>query len=169
MKMKRDKVFVATVFFVSCILLLTGCESLRRKFTRTKKKEESQEVVIITPRDYSAHPLPSDVLYKQYFNYWKSWNEELVTSLNDSLSHKKIVDCANQSLINLKKMATYLTDEKAKEIGVFIKKTADLKADMEANTAMLPAQMDGYKYTAERILSSVNRQFDLTRMRRYLK
>ena len=125
--------------------------------------------MIIVPRDYSAHPYPSDVMYKQYFIYWKSWNQELITSLNDYSSYKKILDCTEQAIINLKKMATYLNEVKSKELEVYIKKTEDLKAQVVASKAMPPSRMAMLRYDAERILSSVNRLFDLKKMKDNLK
>lgn len=157
------------ILIFSCIWFLTGCESLQRKFTRKRKTQETQEEMIIVPRDYSAHPFPNDVLYKQYFIYWKSWNQELVSSLNDYATYKKILDCVEQAIINLKKMSSYLKDEKAKELEVYIKKTEDLKNEVQETKAMLPYHYNSLRYKADRILSSVNRQFDLTKMKGFLK
>lgn len=160
------------VLFVLCacgVFLLTGCESLRKKFTRKKKGTEIQEVMVITPRDYSAHPLASDVLYKQYFIYWKSWNQELINGLTDGSSYKKVLDCADQSLVNIKKMETYLKEDKAKELEVYVKKTEDLKNQIMENKSLLPAFVNNLRYSAERILSSVNRLFDLSKMKDRLK
>jgi len=148
---------------------MTGCESLRKKFTRQKKSQKTEEVMIVSPRDYSAHPLPNDVLYKQYFTYWKSWNEELVTSLNDRASDKKVLDCTEQAIVNLKKMATYLNEAKARELSGYIKQTEDIKSTVLEVRGLPPAQVDSLRYKSERILSAVNRKFDLTKMRPYLK
>lgn len=165
-KRKRTLVFVV---ILSGIFMLTGCESIRKKFTRKRKDRESQDQMIIVPRDYSAHPFPSDVMYKQYFIYWKSWNQELITSLNDYSSYKKILDCVEQAIINLKKMATYLNEDKSKELEVYIKRTEDLKTQIVASKAMPPSRMTMLRYDAERILSSVNRLFDLKKMKEHLK
>ena len=168
MKTKKS-CFLSFILIFSCILVLTGCETLRKKFTRKKKRRETEEVMVITPRDYSAHPFPNDVLYKQYFVYWKSWNQELVASLNDRDSDKKILDCVEQAIINLKKMATYLKEEKAKELDVYIKKTEDLKNEIIEAKGMPPSRLNLLRYKAERILSSVNRQFDSSKMKGFLK
>mgnify|MGYP001570228857 CR=1 FL=1 len=165
----NKKTALAVVVILSFILMLTGCESLRRKFTRKRKSREPQDQMIIVPRDYSAHPFPSDVMYKQYFIYWKSWNQELITSLNDYSSYKKILDCVEQAIMNLKKMATYLNEDKSKELEAYIKKTEDLKTQVVASKTMPPSRMTMLRYDAERILSSVNRLFDLKKMKEHLK
>ncbi|HAJ56946.1 MAG TPA: hypothetical protein DCL35_04165 [Candidatus Omnitrophica bacterium] len=168
--MKRDRINHAVIVCaIVCIFLVTGCETLRKKFVRKRKKTESTEPMVIVPRDYSAHPFPSDVLYKQYFVYWKSWNQELVSSLIDKLSYKKILDCAQQSLVNLRKMKDLLADEKANELQVYIDRTQDLEARIEHAKNLPPSQMNMLKYDAERILSTVNRNFDSRKMKDHLK
>jgi len=159
-------------FIVSCcsfLLITSGCESLQRKFTRINKNKASKETMILTPRDYSAHPFPPDVLYKQYFIYWRAWNQELVTSLNDLAPYKKMKDCMGQTLSNLQKMATYLNDEKSRELGVYIKKAEDLSLRIDEAKTMPPSQKKDLRYDAERLLSNVNRKFDLTKMKPFLK
>jgi hypothetical protein len=125
--------------------------------------------MVITPRDYSANPLPSDVMYKQYFAYWKSWNQELVTSLIDRSPDKKIIDCAERSVSNLKKMAFYLQEDQAKKLDVFVKQTEELKDDLVASRAMLSIMPHQFRYRADRILSQVNREFDFRHMKDHLK
>jgi hypothetical protein len=161
--MKKRMVFLRSGVLVLAVLLtVSGCESFRRKFTRTKKRgKAAEETIIVAPRDYSAHPFPNDVMYKQYFTYWKAWNQEWVVSLNDKDSHKKIVGCAEQSLANLEKMRTYLVEEKQKELDVFVEKTRALKDEIAAHKSLMPSQYASYQYRAERVLSAVNRQFDM--------
>lgn len=168
--MKREsRYFSVTIFVVACVVLLTGCETLRKKFTRKRKQAESAEPIVIVPRDYSAHPFPNDVLYKQYFIYWKSWNQELVSSLTDMENYKKIKSCADQALTNLKKMQTYLQEDKAQEMEPYVKKTDDLRLRIERAKYLPLAQMRGLRYDAERLLSGINKKFDLSSMKDHLK
>jgi dsDNA-binding SOS-regulon protein len=168
--MKKNKISVFVIFNLCFYLLLvSGCESLQRKFTRINKNKASKETMILTPRDYSAHPFPPDVLYKQYFIYWRAWNQELITSLNDLAPYKKVKDCMGETLSNLLKMSTYLNEEKAKELGVYLKKAQDLSLRIEDAKTVPPLQKKDLRYDAERLLSNVNRKFDLTKMKPYLK
>ncbi len=168
--MKKTKKLLLIFLCVSLSsALLTGCETLRKKFTRKRKTTDNQEQVIIVPRDYNAHPFPSDVLYKQYFIYWKSWNQELITSLTDESSYRKVDDCVEQAVINLRKMSSYLDDDMAKKLGAYVKQTEDLKGDIEASRNMMSSQRNLFRYRADRILSSVNRLFDLHKMKDHLK
>ncbi|MFA5038457.1 MAG: hypothetical protein WC732_02120 [Candidatus Omnitrophota bacterium] len=163
------KKYLSVVLVVAFIVSSAGCETLRKKFIRKRKTPQSREAMIITPRDYSAHPFPNHVLYRQYFTYWKAWNQELVTALNDRASHKKVVDCMDQALINLKKMSTYLLEDKAKSLAAYIQQSEALMSRIQAVPGLPQAEAMRFRYTAERILSSVNRQFDPTDMKNHLK
>ncbi len=159
----------ALIFVIYYVFFTTGCETLRKKFTRKRKGKVQAETVVIVPRNYNEHPFPNDVLYKRYFVYWKSWNQELVESLANVENYKKIHECVLQSLSNLKKMQTYLKDEKAKELGEFISQTENLKNNVESAKNMPPARMNSLRYSADRILNRVNRQFDSKKMKDYIK
>jgi len=87
---QKEKIWQATILILSCVYLFSGCETFQRKFVRRKKSKEPQEEMVIVPRDYSAQPFSSDVMYKQYFVYWKSWNQELVEALKENAPYKKI-------------------------------------------------------------------------------
>jgi hypothetical protein len=158
----------------ACLVLLfvaqaSGCETLRKKFIRKRKTTTTKEDMIVSPRDYSAHPFPNAVMYKQYFTYWKSWNQELVTALNDKASNKKVLECIEQAGVNLKKMATYLQDKEAAALSAYIDKTDVLEARIRSMPGLPPAEGNRFRYTAERILSGINREFDPTSMKSHLK
>ncbi len=160
--MTRRMVFLRSgVLLLAVLMTLTGCEGLRRKFTRKKSRRKTQETMIVAPRDYSEHPFPNDVMYRQYFTYWKAWNQEWVASLHDHDSRKKIISCGEQTLANLEKMATYLVEEKKGELDVHIAKTRALQEDIEAHRSLLPSHYTTYRYRAQRLLRVVNRNFDM--------
>ncbi len=166
---KRMVVLRGCVLVLALVLAASGCETLRRKFTRRKRRKTAQEEMVVAPRDYSEHPFPNDVLYQQYFTYWKAWNQEWVASLTDRDAPKKIAGCGEQALVNLEKMRTYLADEKQKELDPFIEKTRLLLEENKAHPTFLPSQYGGYRYRAERILSTVNRRFDMRHVKEAIR
>lgn len=161
--------YVTACLVLMFILQASACESLRKKFTRRRKTQESNEVMIVSPRDYGAHPSPNSVMYRQYFTYWKSWNQELVAAFSDRASDKKVLDCINQAIINIRKMSTYLTEDKAAALSVHIQQTQTLQQRIQSKPGLPTAEAYRFRYTAERILSSVNREFDPTKMKAHLK
>jgi len=160
--MRQGRVFLRSgILLLAVLMTLTGCESLRRKFTRRTRRNAKQEEMIIVPRDYSEHPFPNDVLYQQYFTYWKAWNQEWIGSLNDRNSIKKILSCGEQTLANIEKMGSYLQEEKKKELDVYIEKTRALTEEIGTHKNLLPSQYTGFRYRAERLLKAVHRAFSM--------
>lgn len=161
-----------TVFIIlcCCLSLLTGCEAIRRKFTRKRKTIENKEEVVIVPRDYDEHPFPPDALYKQYFAYWKAWNQELIGSLSDpEESYKRIMSSSQQSIVNLKKMCSYLTDEKAKGLNDYVAKLEKIQAEIQKAHNLSADRRRILRYKVSRIYSCVNRDYDYTKTKNFLK
>jgi len=158
---RRMTVLRGAVLVLAFLLTLSGCEALRRKFTRTKRRSAKQEAMIVTPRDYSEHPFPNDVMYQQNFTYWKAWNQEWVASLHDQDSRKKILSCGEQALVNLEKMASYLTQEKKERLEVHVAATRALQEDIEAHRSLLPSHYAAYRDRAQRLLRVINGNFDM--------
>lgn len=167
MRCKHSLMFCIVIF--SCVCLLTGCETLRKKFTRKRKTIDNKENVVIVPRDYDEHPFSSDVLYKQYFSYWKAWNQELIQSLGDQESFKRIMSSSQQAAANLKKMSSYLTDEKAGELNVYVEKLGKIDAEIKEAHNLPSERMRVFRYKVSRIYSCVNREYDYTKIKNYLK
>lgn len=167
--MRRKRCILIGIMLFSCICLLTGCETLKRKFTRKRKQVENKENVVISPRDYNEHPFPPDVLYKQHFAYWKAWNQELLGSLNELNSLKRVVSSSQQSIMNLKKMSSCLQDEKAKGLNGYIKDLEKIEADIKNAHNVEDARMRVFRYKVSRIYSCVNREYDYTKIKNFLK
>ena len=119
---------IFTLFFVfSSLVLICGCETLRKKFIRKPKNERKMEEPVLSPQKYNPE-FEKDVLYRNYFVYWRSWQDELIAALDADLSHKKQIDCVYQAVMNLEKVRAFLNEDKQKELDVYIE---ELKALQE--------------------------------------
>ena len=82
------------ILLATCYLLLAtliGCEAFVRKFTR-KSKNPVEEVMVLAPEEYKGPQQTKEELYRQYFLFWKSWQDELIESLLQNKSNKKKVN-----------------------------------------------------------------------------
>src|SRR3989338_7565741 len=93
------------------VISLTGCEAFVKKFRR-KPKEEKREEPIIQPQSYPDVALNKDELYRDYFLFWESWADELVSFLKDNANTKKQKECIQQAMDNLDKFVIELTTVK---------------------------------------------------------
>lgn len=108
-----------------CVLLsaLSGCTTLRRKFTRKKKKdgEESQKFIpVLEPVDYPEKTSSSLEKYKQHYSLWKVWERDLLQTIDSDGSDKRQKYLLEQAIEQLEGMRALLTDEKKAEFAPLV-------------------------------------------------
>ncbi|MGD0336459.1 MAG: hypothetical protein ABSB18_05100 [Candidatus Omnitrophota bacterium] len=116
-KSQSHKVTSLVIFIT--IFSLIGCDAFVRKFTRKKERVE-QETPVIAPEEYKGPQMTKEQLYRQHFLFWQSWHEELITSLDDSRSQKKILDCLKEAVKNLNNMRSMLDQAGQKKLDGYI-------------------------------------------------
>ncbi len=164
--MRLKKIF-SFLFFCLLLLNLVGCESFTRKFTRKSKKTDTAVEMVLAPEEYKGPNMTKEELYRQYFLYWKSWQDELINALTYKASLKKKIDCAQEALKNLVNMKRLLVPDAQKNFDAHISKLTDLlsciKSDVYGtNDARNLA-------SAERIKSGIQQGFIYPKIRNYLK
>ena len=131
MALKIQKI-VVTLLLVLFVLSANGCEPLRKKFTRQKKKDESQSQVIpiLDPIDYPDAVESPEASYRQYFSLWQVWDKELAMRIGEHASDKKISVTFNQFLVQLMAMEKLLTGEKQQKLNQYITQLSALQKDL---------------------------------------
>jgi hypothetical protein len=108
-----------------------GCEAFIKKFTRKPKKEEPPEEMILVPEEYPSLFKDKEEAYRQYFLYWKSWQDELINSLSVGTSQKKQLSCADEALKNLNEIKKILVEEKHKALDLYITELIGLRDNIK--------------------------------------
>ncbi len=148
--MKR---ILACVIMFCLLLNITGCESMRKKFTR-KKKESVKAPRIYQVKKYVKKPSPE--LYKKHYVYWMTWHSELLRVLGDN--HKKDLSCIEGIISNLKDMQGILTDEKAAKLKPRIDSMLKVK-EIIVNEDLTMFNKDYVRRTLEREDRAIKREF----------
>lgn len=149
------------------LLDLAGCESFVRKFTRKSKKSDQAVEMVLAPEEYKGPNMTKEELYRQYFLYWKSWQDELINALTQKASLKKKIDCAQEALKNLVNMKMQLVLDAQKNFDQAITRLNDLLASVKSDT--YGANDLGNLRVAERIKANIQRDFIYPKIRNYLK
>ncbi len=152
-------------FFLICsiILNLTGCEAVRKKFTR-KKKEPVKMPRIYQVKIYEKKPSPE--LYKKHYAYWVSWQSELIRVLGQN--HKKDVRCIEEIMGNLNDMRNILINEKGDVLAPHIEKMEKVK-DLIFKEDLTQANKDYVRRTLEREERFIKKEFVFDKVKDYLK
>ena len=163
----RIKRILSVLLFCFLLVDLIGCESFTRKFTRKSKKSENAVEMVLVPEEYKGPNMTKEEIYRQYYLYWSSWQEELINALTLKSSLKKKVDCAQEALKNLVNMKLMLVIDAQKNFDSVIARLNDLLADMKSD--VYGANDSRNLQVAERINSSVHKDFIYPKIRNYLK
>jgi uncharacterized protein YeeX (DUF496 family) len=164
--MRLKKIFL---ILLCCFLFsgLAGCESFTRKFTRKSKKTDQTVVMVLAPEEYTGPNMSKEELYRQYFLYWKSWQDELENALTQNASLKKKVDCAQEALKNLVNMKGMLTGDTQKNLDLYINKVIELLASIKGD--IYGTNDSRNLQAAERIKMDIHKGFIYPKIRNYLK
>ena len=97
--------FIALILFLS--VSMSGCASLKKKFTR-KDKPKAKEAFYQTKK-YDAKPTLE--LYEKHYIFWVNWHKEIVQELGQN--RKSDIRCTDEMMSNLVDMMALLEDDKA--------------------------------------------------------
>jgi len=163
--MKLKGILLVTSYCL-LVIVLCGCESFRKKFVRKSKKEK--EVRAITQiKEYKALYSP-EVGYKQYYLFWRTSHEELVSSLEiQNRNRKKTLYSAKKTVEHLRQMNDLLLPEKQKELDPFISKQRDIARRLDRRS-LNRAQKLGIKSILKRQKKQIERSFAFKHIQEYL-
>jgi hypothetical protein len=160
---KNLKLFSKLFTFYFLLFTFIGCETVMRKFSRKpKKEEEPAETMVLVPEEYKAPSMSKEELYRQYFLYWKSWQDELLESLQGRANHKKQIECIDEAISNLSELKPLLNSDKQKELDAYINQLRELKTlitkDLYGNN------IDDNRLATERLKRNILRDFSYNKI-----
>ena len=155
-------IFIASVF-------LEGCEPLRKKFTRKKKKERTEEieVPILEPIEYPAKVFSPQDEYKRYFSLWRVWCKELLQGLEESSSQKRRVYLVNQVLKNLTGMQNLLPPEKQEGLEKGIGRLQKMLTDIQAPVST--RNISSWRNEVASVEKVINREYTFKDMEGFIR
>jgi len=158
---------VKVFLFLFLIINLAGCEAFVRKFTRKSKKDKFPEKdIVLVPEEYKSN-MTKEEQYRQYFVFWKSWQDELIAALVKGGSYKRQIDCTEEAIKNLVSLRALLIEEKQNKIGYYINRLNSLKEAISQD--IYGYALDLNRQTAERIRRNILRDFSYNKIKGCLK
>ncbi|MFA5088464.1 MAG: hypothetical protein WC552_05455 [Candidatus Omnitrophota bacterium] len=107
------------IFLLIIITVFSGCEPLRKKFTRAKKKTSQEKtgfLPVLEPVDYPEKKETAESRYKYHYQLCRVWLQDFLTSLDEKASQKKVRYALRQIIKQLEEMGNLLTAEKQEAI-----------------------------------------------------
>ncbi|MBF0385710.1 MAG: hypothetical protein HQL27_07535 [Candidatus Omnitrophica bacterium] len=108
----QRQIIIFTAVSFLC-LTIQGCEPLRKKFVRQKKKDQGSEVVpVLEPITYPPRTESSKEMYAYHYSLWKVWYKELLVAIEESENSKRELSFLEQLQKQLEGMKRNLSDDK---------------------------------------------------------
>lgn len=171
MRLVFKRFTVQTNIFVILLILvsfsLVGCEAFARKFTRKHKKPTTKEEPVLVPQEYSISDISIEDRYRQYFLFWKSWQQELITALDAHGSYKKRVSCINEAINNLEQLRGFLFEEKQKELDAYLGRLRQLETNLSED--FYGRKLQVHKRKAEGLKRNIIKDFSYSAVKNHLR
>jgi hypothetical protein len=142
-KSKTGKAMVhyRNVICALCILsfLLSGCQPLRKKFTRKKKGDKEAEgkfIPVLEPIDYPVKAYSLEQDYKQHFSLWKVWERDLMQSIENDDSDKRQKYLLGKSLEELGEMNALMGEAQQAGFGAVLEQVRQIQKEYDKPAAM---------------------------------
>ncbi len=150
--------------FILCIALIGCGPEWKRKFVRRHTQTQPEQVFVYEPKEY---PRASNTdLYQRSFSFWKAWQGELI----QKLGNHKINDLRSfeEALKNLDEMKACLTDQKAAELEVYMKKLEAFYTNYKSEDFNI-VQSGQMRQDLDRLMLRMDKQFRYSRIKEYIK
>ena len=158
-----------SIIFI-CLFLISssGCQTLKRKFTRKPKTEkENVEEVIYEPQQYPQQTLSNEDMYRNYYTFWRGWHQDLMEVLSEGQNHKKQVECITEIINNLNKMKDLLLPEYQAGLKDNLQKLYPIKEEIVSRRSN-SANFYLMKMELERVRSKITKDYTIKKIKPYL-
>jgi hypothetical protein len=138
-----------------------------KKFTRKSKKGEVEEEPVLVPQEYSLSDISTEERYRQYFLFWRSWQDELIIALDSSASYKKRKSCLEEAIKNLGEIRPLLFEEKQKELDVYLEKLTNLGNEISED--IYGTKLVIHRNRTESLRRNILRDFSYSKVKNHLR
>jgi len=158
---------IGVVVILSSVVVLSGCDTLSKKFIRKSKKEKAAVQMVLEPEVYTGPVMTREERYRQAFMFWQNWHDEFIMALTSDGNRKKQIDTAEEALKNLKSMQGQLVADKQESLEVYIQRLRDLEDTLRQD--MYGQNISQIRSSAERLKRDILRYFSYTDVKNELQ
>jgi hypothetical protein len=126
-----------------------------------------EEQMILVPQEYPSLFASKEDEYRNYFLFWQSWQDELISALRYEKSRKKQMNCLDEAIKNISQIRSLLLEEKQKKLDIYLRELNDLKDALQKDIYTKAAYQ--YIFKAETIKKNILRDFSYPKVQDYLR
>lgn len=120
---------ISVVLVLLILISTSGCSGeWRKKFVR-RKKDVAENNPVLQPQDYRKE-FTSRQLYANHYAFWQNAETELLRSVEERKSSKRLRSQSSYAEVELKKLSDMLIAEKQQEILPYVDELKAIVADI---------------------------------------
>ncbi len=144
----------------------TGCETVKRKFTRKPKTTQGPEPIFTLDEEYRPE-FPPDVRYQAHFAYWKAAHDDLLEGLGQATRLRR-ERATRQAIKELRAMQALLQGPPADGLGRFIAEMERLAQRLDDPVLDAP-RLSVMRSSIESLYRRIDSGYDFHRVKAHLK
>lgn len=114
---RRAMSILALLGIFSLCVVISGCEPLRKKFVREKKRDKIvREEPVLEPIEYPSSPYDAYSDYANRYSLFHVWKKEFISGIDDQETSKRLRYFLDQMIGQLEEMVHLLREEKSLEL-----------------------------------------------------
>ncbi len=164
---------------VCCALsvVLAGCESLEKKFTRKSKTPLGRPSPIVQFQDYSHSMTPMD-RYRKHYAMFDYWNSELLDALSGGVSaavssqgpmnDKRVQRASSESLEELRTIQGLMGEELSPKVAPLLEQRTALQEQIQ-HSSLSPFSVDAMRRVLEAQTRQIHRDLYWRKVQDHLK
>ncbi|MCK4912512.1 MAG: hypothetical protein KAS05_02175 [Candidatus Omnitrophica bacterium] len=152
--------FIRRLLVFSLVMMIgatSGCHSLRKKFTRKKRKQKEVAVYV----DFKDYPeKPSREAYINYYLFVRGWLDDLVEALKKGVSYKRQRRAINEALMNLEQIIAFYGPKGKDAVYPIYEELNNLREDMVRSPNMSESKRNSVIRKIERLKRKFEKDFN---------
>lgn len=164
----KGKLSLLIVMVITITITSLGCESLRKKFVRQKKKDVKDKdfIPVLDPIEYPASVHTPEDDYKHAYGLWKVWNTEFLQEINVNQNDKRQVYLLTEAINQLQEMDKVVVGQKKDALEEVIKNLNAVKDEFKTPAPM--RSLSTIKSRVERNAKTISSELHPRLMKDYL-
>ena len=121
---------------VLCLMVLvsSGCQPLRKKFIRQKKKQQVEEAnPILTPIDYAPAQVSPQERYEHHYALWRVWHRDLAQEMmeRENTFSKRQLYLLEEEIAQLEEMKKWVVPQKQEALNLRMEKLYKIRETLQ--------------------------------------
>lgn len=163
--MRRER-WISLVLMAAMLISATGCETMRKKFTRKPKNVKPPEPIFTLDQEYRPE-FPPEIRYQAHFAYWKAAHDDLIEGLTTGTRARR-ERAVHNAIKELKIMQALVQGPQAEEMGRTIEELELLKQRLQDPVLDAP-RLSVLRGSIEALRRHIDKRYDYRHMKANLK